>query len=359
MTDVVVGGTFQLIPLSKLLLDVENPRLPESLRAAGASQDDLALYIDKHHDAARVARSVEKHGFFMSEPLIAVRDDDDHFTVVEGNRRLVALRGLTDDALRARLEGQTSTWKRLGKLDPETEIPVVVVDEKAQVDALLGFRHISGIEPWDPYAQARFIAQLMGRFNDFEVVAERVGRTVSEVRSMYRDQDIVEQAREEFGVDTSRVEASFGVLNAAMGIVALRSYVGAPAPRDVDAEFYPIPEENAEQVKRLITYVFGDSRGRGRVISDSRRLKELGKVLADPTGAAEAELRRTSDLDAALEATASEEEAALRDLRRAIKALAAAATRVRGGGFASVSLSPLVAECATAVQQLEELLADA
>jgi len=315
-------GEFSNVQLSRLDLDWRNPRLSDPMRRDDSTQQALALYIDKHHDAFRVAQSIDKHGYFVSEPLIALLVER-RYVVVEGNRRLVALKGLSDPQLRSSLEAQTPAWARLGTLPSDIDIPVVIVSERDQVDALLGFRHISGIEPWDPFAQARYIYELVDRIQDFAAVAQIVGRSETEVRSMYRDHDIVEQAKTQFELDTSRVESSFGVFNAAMGHVKIRSYIGAPAPREVDPETYPLPDDSKQNVKRLFEYLFGDERGRGRVITDSRQIRTLAQVLADESGDAERALRKTNDLAAAIDATATPDEGARLQMQKAIRALRA------------------------------------
>lgn len=358
MSKVSVGGQLQAVPLGLLDLDWANPRLAEPLRHQEVTQQELALYIDKHHDVLRVARSIDSHGFFVSEPLIAVPEGG-RYVVVEGNRRLVALKGLAEPALRSALVKQTSGWTRLGTIPADAEIPVVVVNDRSQVDALLGFRHISGIEPWDPFAQARFIAELVGRNDDFAQVAQIVGRTETEIRSMYRDYDIVEQAKTEFDIDTSRVERSFGVFNAAMGFVKLRSYIGAPAPREVDVEVYPVPEDRQDKVSRLFEYLFGDERGRGRVITDSRQLRQLARVLSDDTGAAERTLRSTRDLQAAVDATVSHEEGARTQLQKASRALKEARDHIANNGFSAESLELLLTDCESALEAVKVVLRQA
>lgn len=355
MSEVAIGGHLETLAVSRLDLDIENPRLPASFRRSAPSQLEIASYIDKHHDALRVARSIARHGYFVSEPLIAVADGE-RYTVVEGNRRLVALKGLCEDQIRDTLSAQTKGWETLERVPSDSEVPVVVVEERHEVEALLGFRHISGIEPWDPYAQARFVAELVQRNADFGEVARIVGRSESEVRSMYRDHDIVAQARSEFGIDTGRVEKAFGVLNAAMGIVKIREYIGAPAPRHVDAEYFPIPEEMQENLGRLIEYIYGDARGRGRVLSDSRQLRTLATILSEPTGSAERTLRRTRDLDAALAETVSHEDGARADLRKATQALVRASEKIRANGFDAGVLADQVEECRSALDAVTELV---
>src|SRR4051812_23214092 len=94
----VETGKINRLPVSALRLDPLNPRLPEEVQGTG--QTELANYICEAYDALSVAWSIAEHGFFESEPLIAVPDGD-LYVVVEGNRRLTALLGLSTPAIRA------------------------------------------------------------------------------------------------------------------------------------------------------------------------------------------------------------------------------------------------------------------
>jgi hypothetical protein len=151
------------MPLANLLLDYRNPRFPEKYQLSSLSQDELCLLIDKHYDPLQIARSIVRHGYFESEPLIAVKEGDKEdangeYVVVEGNRRLAALKALASPSLRERLTEQTAAWRTLpSQVDLPADYPVVVVRDRQAVVPLLGFRHISGIEPWEPISQARFI----------------------------------------------------------------------------------------------------------------------------------------------------------------------------------------------------------
>lgn len=317
-----VGGTPTRVPISRLRLDWRNPRLPPDMQAPEIDQTTLALYIDKRYDPLEVAESIARHGYFESEPLIAVLEDD-VYVVVEGNRRLTALLGLTDSSLRTRLAAQTRGWARV-QVDvplPE-ELPIVVVSERKNITPLLGFRHISGIKEWEPFAQARYIADLVELENyTLTEVADLVGRPHLEVRAMYRDHEIVRQADEYFQLDTSRVVQDFGVFNAAMGIRNLRTYIGAPTPANTSTADWPVPDGKKQALARLLVYVYGDSRGRGRVLPESRLLRDLGRVLSDTSGRAEHVLRETHSLAEALEALSSPDELALKRLNQALSAL--------------------------------------
>lgn len=321
-----VGGTATRLRLSELRLDWRNPRLPLRARAEDRTQRELLLAIDKLSNPLEVAQSISRHGFFESEPLIAVRERD-AYVVVEGNRRLTALKGLTDAADHEALVQQTRGWQALALIDPPADLPCVVVERRDQVTPLLGFRHISGIEPWGAFAQAAYIVSLVeDDGKTLQEVSLLVGRTLTETRAMYRDHEIVRQGSDYFELDTRRVEADFGVFNAAMSVRPLRQYISAPTPANTPTEEWPLPESAKRNLSRLLMYVYGDERGRGKVIPESRALRRLGTVLGDPSGRGERTLRETGDLDEALEAVAEPEDRYRKALRAALKALRRAAS---------------------------------
>lgn len=299
----VEAGKVHRLQLGVLRLDPLNPRLPEEVQ--GGSQEELAEYISQAYDPLSVAASIAEHGYFESEPLIAVPDGE-QFIVVEGNRRLTALLGLADEQLRARLEG-TSAWASAaadaaatGRL-PST-VPVLVVSDRRTVAPIIGFRHISGIMQWEPFAKARFIAALVDDEGlSFQDVATLVGEKRGDVASNYRNYRILRQARDSQDLDTDRVEESYGVFTAAMGQRALRTYIGASDPGQVAPGADAVPVERVEQLGELLTWIFGDEDGQGRVISESRDLGLLARVVGSEAGLAS--LRAQGDLKTAAEAS--------------------------------------------------------
>jgi hypothetical protein len=80
----------------ELHLDPQNPRLPEDVQ--GADEPRLLDYIARNYFPLEVARSIARYGYFISEPLIAIEEPPGRLTVVEGNRRLVAILLLEDPA---------------------------------------------------------------------------------------------------------------------------------------------------------------------------------------------------------------------------------------------------------------------
>ena len=200
-----VGGKLERLSIDSLLLDPQNPRLPDDKRGT-SDQLALAAYIAKRYKPIEIGQSVAANGFFESEPLIAVKDNG-KYIVKEGNRRLTALKGLADTAYRLRYP-RSKEWDGLAKEIARKELlpgklPVVVAADEDSVWPIIGYRHVSGIEPWAPLAKANFIGQRVDAGETWEQVAILVGESETSVRSHYRNLRVARQMRDEYKIDTS------------------------------------------------------------------------------------------------------------------------------------------------------------
>ncbi|WP_127783271.1 hypothetical protein [Rhodococcus sp. X156] len=302
MTDAVDRrlGTQEHIAIRDLRLDPENPRLPEMLK--GASQEDLAVDLELGFEAYAVAESIASHGFFASEPLIAVpsESEDGAWIVVEGNRRLTALIGLANASIRSQFPSP-DRWDLLAmkaELSLATAVPVVVVESRETVVPIIGFRHISGILSWTPFAQARYVAKLVDDDGlPFAAVAKMIGIEKTRAGNLYREQAIAKQAAG-LGIETGPVEEAFSLLTVAMSNTKLRDFVGAPLGSRLSPGAEPVPSERASELKELLGWVFGTTKA-DKVLMDSRDINKLGGAISSPVGLAA--LRAGNSLAVALQ----------------------------------------------------------
>lgn len=263
----------------KLLLDSKNPRIPLDKRSL--SQEDLTAFVAETYNSIAIAKSIVTHEYFPSEPLIAIRSGTSRkLIVVEGNRRLSALKLLLFPKLRDHLVDR-SEWDTLDVSRVRSEVPVIVATSREDVAPIIGYRHISGIQPWDAYAKARYIADHLKAGRSFEQTAEDVGETSAEVRANYRNYQISKQARssvsdEIFDDLTNR----FGVFTRAMQSTDLRAFIGAPPPGKVAIAKKPVPNSKKAALKEFVGYLYGPD----AIVTDSRELTKLGKVLASSEG---------------------------------------------------------------------------
>ena len=295
-------GTILWLPFDKLTLDDENPRLPERLYRK--PQSEILSYLHAQGTLDELAYSYRDNGFFRQEPLLVVREgEEDTYTVVEGNRRLAALMILHGSPM-ADDVGFVGIELSAVRLEQLREIPCVLVSDRNQIHAFLGFRHIGGLKTWPPEAKARYLLAEVHRLVDesctdpFRELGRRVGSNAQGVRSPYLAIRILLYAREEFGLNVAYVQDHrFGVWLRCMNSADIRSYVGIGQART-----YQEIEQALKVISRdKLAEVLGDLKrdaGRSRaVLGDSRDVTFYGRVLADER--AHATLRKTDDLSLA------------------------------------------------------------
>lgn len=85
------AGQYLVLPLDKLHLDPENPRLPKGVRTADESA--ILQWMLVNGCLPGLMESIVSSEYCYAEPLLVVPAQDG-YVVVEGNRRLAALRRL-------------------------------------------------------------------------------------------------------------------------------------------------------------------------------------------------------------------------------------------------------------------------
>lgn len=304
-------------PLSELHPDPKNPRLRHEQRGK-LSDDELLIFIEKSYEAVTIAESIARHGFFGSEPLVICKEDG-RWVVLEGNRRLTALLGLARPELREGFD-DSAEWDELASrraVPMDMPVPVLVAQEREDADALIGFRHIAGVVDWKPLQRAQFIAYLVDdRGKSFLEVSDTVGEEEPVVRMLYRNQSILERARQ-LGRDdlADAAEARFGTYTAALNRNGIREFIGTNTVSAVKAGYEQIPDDKLDALVELSSWLYG-TETEEKVISETRDLTALAEVLR--AAKAVAELRRSRDLSSAYALTPGPPKRLLKQLAQAV-----------------------------------------
>lgn len=316
----------QRLPLASLDFDRRNPRLLRMRPAEGELTDaEIARNLIEAWDPKPIGRSLAEYGFFPSEPLI-VFPVDDRFVVAEGNRRLLAARLLTDEALRSGASADAS-WtgladKLAGTNFDLSEVPCQVVPDRDAAAPTIGYRHIVGIAKWEAYDKAAFVANLIQDGNrDFETVSDLVGEGVVRVKRYLRDFLAVKQA-EEAAVEVGDVKDSFGRFERSMTTAGVREFIEAKRPAEMDAD----DQESVgdiDSLRKLLGYLYGLPDGTGPLFTDTRRIDELATALRSAEGREILESER--DLDRAFDASGGRRGLVLKGLEKALNSLASVA----------------------------------
>lgn len=332
-----------ILPINKLELDPQNPRLPEEIQGQGQRQLLEELYRNFNLD--ELATSMAQNGYFDEEPLVVVpktlpenltdclsddpkfiryvEDKCKAFVVVEGNRRLSTVQLLSNDKLKIQI-GVTN-WPVLeGKIRQDLEyIPVVVYVRRKDVTPYLGVRHIVGIQKWDSFAKARYIAKTVAEGTEMSEIEKDIGGQKGGARKSHIVYKAVEQLEEEYeDFDTKAVKKNFSLLLLAFGQGKIKRFLGLPKKNvDVDLE-NPVDTDKLGELRQLVTWIFGDGK-KLPAIAESRDITSyLSHVVASPD--AVKHLRKTNELVDAYDLSDGEEELVLKNLSTANKKLDAA-----------------------------------
>ena len=279
-------------PLGELHFDMKNPRFGG--RAGGIKTEAATLdYIVENFGIEDVMGSIAANGYFESEPLVGV-EGTGGITILEGNRRLAACLILAGDPRaiqqQKRIEHAKSLMAASG-VEPPEEVPVLVVtaaEQKQQMLAYLGVRHICGLSTWDSYAKAVWIANVL--------VENKL--TLAQIKRMIGDQHttaprilegyyFVNQliARDRFQPKQSwrkgrgsNPEYPFSWVYTSLGYNNVRAFVSLNG-RDEPKE-NPVPDDHLDNAQQVMRFLFGDKEKEIKpVVPDSRQISELAICL--------------------------------------------------------------------------------
>jgi hypothetical protein len=166
---------------SYLLLDNRNPRFygeelnKDYIRELNVSDPRLQEYLRQtiynKYNVQDLVSSIVEIGFLRLDPII-VAPEGDYYRVVEGNRRLSAIKTIHGDIRRKTLSVSDDVYKSI------TEIEVVNLKEgydESLVWMLQGIRHVSGIRDWGPFQQAELIKTL---YNSRGMTYQQIGAVI-------------------------------------------------------------------------------------------------------------------------------------------------------------------------------------
>lgn len=154
---------------SNLLIDVVNPRLPQPNTGQREAQRALAEHLQRKILA--LAKHIVAHGLNPADLPIVMPTNDDlkRYLVLEGNRRLVALKGLENpDSLQGAVDNDVLTQMReLSKTYQTTPVESVMclsVKNRDEARPWIELRHTgenqgAGIVSWGSDEAARFRAR--------------------------------------------------------------------------------------------------------------------------------------------------------------------------------------------------------
>ena len=201
------------IPIDKLLLDAENPRHGE-VENQHAALERLVAVRPQH--LRNLAEDIAENGLHPGLGFLVYPTGDGHFVVLDGNRRLAAIKLLTQP------ECAPVSWRPLTteiKVDLASfeKLPSTILDSREEGQPWLermhtGQRDGTGVVQWPPIAQHRFSPRNDQRGRGAAALAWLSSRTATDAIEVHEAIETVEHEITTFGrfVQTTDVRPILG-----------------------------------------------------------------------------------------------------------------------------------------------------
>jgi len=320
------SSRIRMEPIRNLLLDAENPRLASSRSAH--SQDDLVRILWSEMAVDEVALSIAANGYLPEEPLLVYWDrTKKKYVVVEGNRRLAAVRLLREDALRKKVGATDLPKLRPHEIRALETLPVSIYPDRKSLWKYTGFRHINGPKQWDSFSKAKYVAYVHDKYGkSLDEIARTIGDTHATVARLFRGYRILEQAEKKCGFDREdRLKARFAFshLYTAVASPGFQRFLGISARA---SQRNPVPRRKLRNLRELMTWLYErkSSNTPPAITKQQPDLWDLEEVLSNPS--ALASLRSGYPLNVAFQIATGEQ----RRLREALTAAKEELRQARG-----------------------------
>ena len=272
-----------LVNVAELAFDTSNPRLVEFGLSEDSTSDEIIKILWDAMDVEELVMSIAASGFFRHEPLI-VAQEDGRKIVIEGNRRLAAVKLLLKRQAEPKIVAKIPAISA-SKREALQEIPVVF-DTREGAWRYLGFKHVNGPAKWGSYAKAQYIANVHRNYGaSLRDIAKQIGDTHKTVQRLFRGLMVIEQAEYENRFDREdrwHKHFSFSHLYTGLDYPGISAFIGLrPA---IDEYERPVPSERLEHLGELCLWLYGSKREDVRpvIVSQNPHLRQLDRVLASP-----------------------------------------------------------------------------
>lgn len=283
-----------------LRFDYQNPRLAEYGITRSTSEAEVLKVLWEAMDVRELVQSISASGFFEQEALIVTEEGGEKI-VIEGNRRLAAVK-----VLLAGTSGIEGGWQ-IPQLSPDAgaalqTLPVIFASRE-EAWRFLGFKHVNGPAKWSSYAKAAYIATVHKTFGiPLADIANQIGDRHNTVQRLYRGLMVLEQAERENVYDREDIfkgRLAFSHLYTGLDYEGIRDFLNvAPKEQETDS---PVPADRVKELGELLVWLYGNKTDNQKpaVQTQNPDLRRLNAVVANRE--AVAALRAGEDLSKAYE----------------------------------------------------------
>lgn len=278
------NAEYRKIAVANLLLDPHNPRLPKSM--GNKNEKEIINFLLSDASLIELMLAIGKNGFFEGEQLLVIAEGD-KYLVVEGNRRLSAVKLLHNPELGDVYKSKIA--QVIAETDKENipdEIPCLVFDNKDEILKYLGFRHITGIKSWKLLEKARYLTKLKDDYFSTDSInsasreiAKMIGSRkdyVVRVLAGYKLYEIIENNDFYKIKDLDDTTFYFNYLADSLSRSNIAGFLGVDLEKD-----NPVEKIEYDNLSEWTNWLFNKSLP-NKIIGDSENLNTLNKVIAAP-----------------------------------------------------------------------------
>ncbi|WP_429134256.1 ParB N-terminal domain-containing protein [Aeromonas hydrophila] len=281
----------QMISPSELILDAKNPRLYNGKDFKdNADAHELVKALSDTADLDELIKSISENGYMSIEPLI-VMEKGDKYVVLEGNRRLAAIKLLTEPGLAQKCRVVIPKSLDPTVLSSLSEVAVYLVNNESEARSFIGFKHVNGPHKWDSFAKAQFAYKwfVSERGNGLTIddITKKLGDSNNTVRSIVSAMFVLEQAKNEdvYDIHSDRMSPkfSFSHLYTALNRSEYKDFLGLEKDWNITLNADPVPPENIERLKDVLIGLYGFRKEKrlSLISSQNPDLKYFGEVLVN------------------------------------------------------------------------------
>ncbi len=215
--------------------------------------------------------SILEVGFLPIDRIVVTKLDDSSYLVIEGNRRLAALKWI-DNMIKEGIADKTvrETFEKI-------PVNVLKPEDDTEINRLKiqGIRHISEIRPWGTYQKAVLIKSMIEDEKlSAKEVANAIGSRTQEVNRVYRAYKLWEQMNDDLDYGEHVRTYLISYFYEAVGRVPLKRFFSY---NDETAYF-----ENEENYKLFYKWIIPDpNNGNVQKIPSSTNVRDLTKIIAN------------------------------------------------------------------------------
>ncbi len=270
------------INTNQIEFDPENPRFYRLNDSHSVSAVIEEMLDDE--GAQDLMASIGQKGYFEGEPLLVTREGG-HLIVIEGNRRLAAVKLLNrelEPPTRRRIS--VEQLRKEAVVTPPTELPCIEYPTRREVMRYLGYRHITGIKEWDALSKAKYLADIRKEFypelsapDQMKSLAKDIGSRSDYVGQLLTALGLYINAEENkfFDLPMTAKDVEFSYITTALGYTKISEWLGLTGRTDIEMQGLRI-----ENLKRAFSWMFTkDQQGR-TILGESRNLDKLADVVS-------------------------------------------------------------------------------